>query len=160
MKYRNSIKRLKRRDTSSKTCLVEQSKVCFKLSTNILSIIEKLHFDNQYHIKWGIDHLDNRLNHQMNNLMAIDHSTRDWIDDTDYMLSRKTTQFPCVSSDYQSKSDRKPWGQIQDPVFIEPFLDENQVRLSEGDSYKRGVWYFTGYPQTDHHEMAGLPNFW
>ena len=96
----------------------------------------------------------------MNNLMAIDHVTRDWIDDTDYMLSRKTTQFPCVSADYLSKSDNKPWGQIQDPVFIEPFLDENQVRLSEGESYKRGVWYFTGYPQTDHHEMAGLPNFW
>lgn len=126
----------------------------------MLSLIEKTYFDNFHHINWGMDYLDNRINPKMNNIMAIDHATRDWIDDTDYLLARKSTQYPCVSSKYTQKNEQKPWGDQRDPIFIEPFLDENQVRLSEGRTYEKGVWYFTGYPQTDHHDMAGMPNIW
>ena len=27
----------------------------------------------------------------------------------------------------------------------------------EEETYQKGVWYYTGYPLTDHHDMAGLP---
>jgi hypothetical protein len=34
------------------------------------------------------------------------------------------------------------------------------MRLNKEKSYEQGVWYYTGYPLTDHHEFAGLPNMW
>ena len=123
--FRNTVKRLRRRDAKVVTTTKEQAQVCFKLCTNLLSLIEKTLFDNFHHINWGMDYLDNRLNPKMNNIMAIDHATRDWIDDTDYLLARKTTQYPCVSSKYTQKNEQKPWGDQRDPIFIEPFLDEN-----------------------------------
>lgn len=54
---------------------------------------------------------------------------------------------------------------MRDPVYICPFLDENQLRATQAedspvDTYERGVWYYAGYPLTDHHDMAGLTNFW
>ena len=59
----------------------------------------------------------------------------------------------------------KPWGNVRDPVYLEPYLDENQLRVTnpddvDVDAYERGVWYTAGYPLTDHHDMAGLPNAW
>ena len=29
--------------------------------------------------------------------------------------------------------------------------------MNEDPAFEKGVWYFTGYPMTDHHDMAGLP---
>ena len=127
----------------------------------MLSIIMKLHFDNFHGTKWHLDYLDNRINANLNNLMAIDHAARDWLDDTDYLLPRVCTEFPRLSEGYKAKnSPEKPWGLVKEPVYIEPFLDENQLRLSPGRIYEKGVWYYTGYPLTDHHDMAGLPNTW
>jgi hypothetical protein len=95
----------------------------------------------------------------MNNSMAIDHANRDWIDDSDLVLPRHTEEFPRISNDYTSKNCKnKPWGSIKDPVYINPFLDENQLQFTEGQNYEKGVWYYTGYPMTDHHDMAGLPS--
>ncbi len=48
----------------------------------------------------NINWLDNRLNPMMNNLMSIDHATRDYIDDTDYLLPRMSMEFPRISSQY------------------------------------------------------------
>eukprot|EP00356_Strombidium_inclinatum_P009317 CAMPEP_0170494852 /NCGR_PEP_ID=MMETSP0208-20121228/14873_1 /TAXON_ID=197538 /ORGANISM="Strombidium inclinatum, Strain S3" /LENGTH=135 /DNA_ID=CAMNT_0010770959 /DNA_START=1642 /DNA_END=2049 /DNA_ORIENTATION=+ len=98
----------------------------------------------------------------MNNVMAIDHASRDLIDDTDYLLNRMTAEFPRVSSGYKDKcrKNARPWGDKKDPIYIEPFLDENMLRFSEGQGYERGIWHYTGYPLTDHHDMAGLPNIW
>jgi hypothetical protein len=56
--------------------------------------------------------------------------------------------------------NQKPWGNSRSPVYIEPFLDENQLRLCSGENYEKGVWYYTGYPLTDHHDMAGVPSFY
>lgn len=64
---------------------------------NILSINQKLHYDNMHGIKWNINWLDNRINPMMNNLMSIDHATRDYIDDTDYLLPRMSMEFPRIS---------------------------------------------------------------
>ena len=113
--------------------------------------------DNLHGTKWQIDHLDNRLNGNMNNVIAIDHATRDWVDDTDYLLGRYQAEFPRLSAKYTDKTKEKPWGQKAEPVYIEPFLDENQLQFVQGSKYEKGVWYFTGYPLTDHHDMAGLP---
>ena len=74
----------------------------------------------------GLAHLDNTKNANMNNLMAIDHAARDWLDDTDYLLPRMCAEFPRVSQAYLDKSSKaKPWGTKQDPVYLDPFLDEN-----------------------------------
>ena len=110
---------------------------------------------------FGLDHLDNKMDPNMNNLMSIDHANRDWIDDTDYLLPRLCAEFPRLSSSYNDKKrdKAKPWGK-KEPVYIEPFLDENQLKLSEGLNYQKGRWYYTGYPLTDHHDMAGLTNIW
>lgn len=37
-------------------------------------------------------------------------------------------------------------------------MDENIMRLN--DIYEPGIWYYTGYPLTDHHEFCGVPNIW
>ena len=47
---------------------------------------------------------------------------------------------------------------MHEPVFVEPYLDENQLTLSGGRNYQKGVWYYTGYPMCDHHDFAGLPS--
>ena len=61
--------------------------------------------------KWSLDHLDNVKNANMNNLMAIDHASRDWLDDTDYLIPRNSAEFPRVSQKYLDKSSKeKPWG--------------------------------------------------
>ena len=128
---------------------------------NALSLNQKLHYDNMHGTDFGLAHLDNVKNANMNNLMAIDHAARDWLDDTDYLLPRMCAEFPRVSQAYLDKSSKaKPWGAKQEPVYLDPFLDENQLSLSAGPSYERGIWYYTGYPLTDHHDMAGLPSSW
>ena len=109
----------------------------------------------------GLDYCNNRLNPKMNNLMSIDFAIRDWIDDTDLILPRATEEFPRLANEYtQKRSVNKPWGDKSDPIYIEPFLDENQLKLSDGPNYQKGVWYYSDYPLTDHHDMAGLPNIW
>lgn len=132
----------------------------FKVLGNLLSIVEKISFDQMSHLNIGIDYLNNRLNANMNNLTSIDFAVRDWIDDTDLILSRASEEFPRLSDLYNNKERSKPWGEKSLPIFIEPFLDENQLKLSEGPNYQKGVWYYSDYPLTDHHDMAGLPNTW
>jgi len=67
------------------------------MSSFILSLNQKLHFDNMHGTNLGLPHLDNRLNQNMNNLMAIDHANRDWIDDTDSLVPRMGAEFPRIS---------------------------------------------------------------
>jgi hypothetical protein len=98
----------------------------FKVLGNLLSIAEKTIFDNMHHLNISIDYLSNRLNPNMNNLLSIDYSVRDWIDDTDLILPRVSEEFPRLAEDYTTKrSINKPWGDKSDPIYIEPFLDEN-----------------------------------
>ena len=52
---------------------------------------------------FGLCHLNNKDNANMNNLVAIDHANRDWIDDTDYLLPRMCAEFPRLSTGYLSK---------------------------------------------------------
>ena len=64
--------------------------------------------------------------------MSIDHAARDWIDDTDYMLPRTSQEFPRLASSHTDRKMKKeyPWGKNK-PVYIEPFLDENQLLFSQ-----------------------------
>jgi hypothetical protein len=83
---------------NSNITFFEKLRVNIKICCNILSLNQKLHYDNQHGIKLNINWLDNRLNPMMNNLMSIDHATRDYIDDTDYLLPRMSMEFPRISS--------------------------------------------------------------
>jgi hypothetical protein len=159
IKYRNSHQRLARRDKNNPVTSYEMVSHFFKIALNVLSLCIK-ESDEYHHKDLFLNHLNNRLNPSMNNLMAIDHASREWIDDHDMILPRHTEEFPRLASNYQSKHrNNKPWGDQNDPVYLNPFLDENQVHLSEGSNYEKGVWYYTGYPMTDHHDLAGLPSF-
>jgi len=66
--------------------------------------------------------------------MAIDFCKRDWIDDTDLLLSRVAMEFPRISNKYQSKhhDQIKPWGDISEPVLLETKNDDNLLRFSTG----------------------------
>ena len=70
--------------------------------------------DTHLGLDWGIDRLSNRKNAQMNDLMAIDHASRDWLDDTDLMLPRWTQEFPRLAENMTRrqtiKDSRNPWG--------------------------------------------------
>ena len=79
-----------------------------KMCCNILSLIMKMYFDNIHGTDFGIDHLNNRLNPDMNNVMAIDHANRDWIDDTDTLMNRMAMEFPRISQGYKSKHTFTP----------------------------------------------------
>ena len=116
--------------------------------------------DEYLHKELFLSHLNNRLNPRMNNLVAIDFAMREWTDDHDMVLPRQTEEFPRLAQNYlEKKRINKPWGDLSEPVYLNPFLDENLVQLSEGNNYEKGVWYYTGYPMTDHHDLAGLPSF-
>jgi len=132
-----------------------------KISFNIMDLIQKNQFDNHQGLKLFMDHIDNLSNPDMNNLMNIDFAMRDHMDDTDLMLPRTCAEFPRISSGYVSRSQDqvKPWGDKSDPVYCDPHIDENMQRLND-EQYETGIWYFTGYPLTDHHEFAGVPNVW
>ena len=115
---------------------------------------------------WGkdilIDRYSTRLNPKMNELMSMDFTIRDWMDDTDCMLPRICMEYPKVSSEYTSKkrAEKRPWGKKSEPVYVDPYMDTNLLSLSSSNPYQKGVWYYTGYPLTDHHDFAGFPNIW
>ena len=131
-----------------------------KITLNILNITLKIQIDNHNNQTFGIARLDNMKNSEMNNLMNFDFAMRDWIDDTDLMLPRISAEFPRASASYANKKQNqtKPWGEKADPIYTDPFMDENLMRLN--DHYEPGIWYYTGYPLTDHHEFCGVPNVW
>lgn len=81
----------------------------------------------------------------MNNVDSIDYAVRDWIEDTDLLLPRVCQEYPKHTSSFTSKVLSKPWGDQGDPVMIDPYLDENLMRLNE-NGYQTGIWYYTNYP--------------
>ena len=103
VKYRNNTGELKRR-TKETLSLYEMIGIIFKLGMNPLSLEQKVSFDILFGTDWSIDYLSNIHNPEMNNVTAIDHATRDFIDDTDYLLNRMTAEFPRLSSGYKTKS--------------------------------------------------------
>jgi hypothetical protein len=132
----------------------------FKMCTNGLSFYNRVCFDIQNCLKLKIDHFDNRINSEMNNITSIDYAFRDWNDDNDNMISRTCQEFPKHSMKYTSKVklDNIPWGKKSKPIQIDPLVDENIFNLNS-KPYETGVWYFAEYPQTDHNEFAGMRNY-
>jgi hypothetical protein len=59
-----------------------------------------------------VDKLNNLINPNMNNVTSIDYAQRDFIDDTDFMIPRYTTEFPRLSSTHTVRGDtqNEPWG--------------------------------------------------
>lgn len=101
---------------------------------------------------------NNLFNPNMNNITAIDFITHAQTVDTDGVISRWTCEFPRVSSAFKSKADleSKPWGSRSDPVFIDLWQDSKLQMLKP--VFQKGVWYYSGLPLTDHHELAGFEN--
>ena len=157
IKFRNTVHPHKRRDKRNPISWSEIMMMTIKMCLNVLSFNQKLHYDNQHDKKLMIAHIDNVRQASMNNVGAIDHAIRDWIDDSDYLLARICTEFPKVSSGYRSKFDieNRPWGGKRDPIYMDPYLDSNQVNLCQS-TYEKGVWYYWNYPLTDHHDVAGV----
>ena len=84
---------------------------------NIVSIMTRLNSDSiKMGSEYGLDHLNNRHNIEMNNIMSHDWANRDISDDTDYIIPRLGQEFPRFSSNYKSKHQMKhsdkPWGNI------------------------------------------------
>lgn len=103
LKYRNSTKKLQRRDPHESITFWENAVTIGKVITNFLNIFQYTHYDNFWGLRMGLHQRDNRCNDEMNNLMSIDHTVRDWVDDTDYMLPRMGQEFPRLASNYSSK---------------------------------------------------------
>lgn len=60
--------------------------------------------------------------------MTTDFAIRDHADDTDYLIPRWGQEFPrlAIGHPLRSKMDtEKPWGDVHDPIYVEPYLDEN-----------------------------------
>ena len=92
----------------------------------------------------------------MNNFEAIDYANRDWTEDNDFCISRKASEYPRLSNKMTNLlSYNKPWGNIQDPVLIDPFDDPALMNKY----LKKGVWYYGGIPGTDHLDYCGLPDY-
>jgi hypothetical protein len=61
----------------------------------------------------------------------------------------------------------KPWGN-KDPVYFDLWQDSKLVQLQsknrdstlalKGGAFEKGVWYYSGIPLSDHHDIAGFEN--
>ena len=60
----------------------------FKVALNILSLNQILHYDMMFGNDLGLNHLNNRNNKEMNNIMSIDFAMRDILDDSDTLVPR------------------------------------------------------------------------
>ncbi|CDW85644.1 UNKNOWN [Stylonychia lemnae] len=100
-------------------------------------------------------HLSNYFNPNMNNVDAADYVNKDWTEDNDFAIARKSSEFPRMTNDYHSLLDQynKPWGHIGDPQIMD-FI-ENPI--FQKDYLRPGVWYFGGVPRSDHLDFCGIP---
>jgi hypothetical protein len=56
----------------------------------------------------------------MNDLESIDYAIKDWIEDNDVCISRKSSEFPRLNTMHTNLlSDHRPWGNIHDPVLLD-----------------------------------------
>ena len=62
----------------------------FKVLFNLVSINNKVFYENQHHIKCPAGYLNNLLNSNMNNAMSLDYANKDITDDSDFILPRWT----------------------------------------------------------------------
>jgi hypothetical protein len=74
-----------------------------KIAANIVSVTVKMFFDSFTHFKPPSKHLNNMVNPDMNNVMAIDYANKDWINDSDMILARWTEEYPKLTSTFNSK---------------------------------------------------------
>lgn len=155
--YKNTTKKIERRDGRNPVTFWENLESWGKTLGNLLNIFSKASAEIQNRQKPWVKHLSLNDNPNMNNVDSIDFAIRDWIEDTDFLLPRICQEYPKFNLNFKSKLQPKPWGDKSDPIQIDPYLDENIMRLNE-HGYKSGVWYYTNYPRTDHNDFAGMPN--
>lgn len=92
----------------------------------------------------------------MNNIGAIDYANKDWMEDNDTCISRRSSEFPRLANDFVSHfSKNKPWGNDETPIAFNP--KDNPV--FQKDHMKPGVWYYGGIPESDHLDLSGLPDY-
>ena len=148
-----SVKERPRRQVS----IIDRVFAFFKVLFNVVSINNKVFYENQHHIKCPAGYLNNLLNSNMNNVMSLDYANKDITDDSDFILPRWTQEYPKLASYYQSKdSKNKPWGQKSDPIYFDWQIDSSTLH-----NFDKGIWYYSSLQLSDHHDLAGFPNkFW
>ena len=96
----------------------------------------------------------------MNNITAIDWQNYNSTMNQDGVLPRWTMEFPRTSSDYKSKadSDKAPWGTKSVPQHFDMWQESTLAVLHScdqettlgGNTFEKGIWYYSGIPLTDH----------
>lgn len=168
-------KRAKARGRSSYSLFEYLCSVC-KTLTNPITMFNKSFVNHLTDFK-PPNRFNNLFNPNMNNVEAIDFTRHTLTADTDGVLQRWSTEFPRISFNYQTKADieGKPWGSKSDPIYVDLCEDAkltllhscsrdttlSSASLTSGNkrgAYEKGVWYYSGMPLTDHHELAGFEN--
>eukprot|EP00347_Sterkiella_histriomuscorum_P020360 403338107 len=133
---------------------IERIITMFKVLSNIVSINNKVFYENLTILQCPAKYLNNILNPNMNNTQSFDYANKDLTDDSDMILPRWTQEFPKFASNYQDKfSQNKPWGQKSEPVYF-----DNEIDSRIQQSFDKGVWYYSSLQMSDHHDLAGFPN--
>jgi hypothetical protein len=79
----------------------------------------------------------------MNNVGSIDYANSDWVDDNDFCIARKSSEYPRLATNFKSHFDKdKPWGMTEDPIVFDP--KDNPI--FQKNEVKPGVWYYGGIP--------------
>lgn len=71
-----------------------------KYLANVVSINNKVFFENCLHVRCPADYINNIKNPNMNNVTAIDYANKDLCHDSDYILPRWSTEYPRLASNY------------------------------------------------------------
>ena len=98
----------------------------------IINSLCMLVWPNIFGHDFAIEHLDNRINEDMNDFHSIDFAKRDWLEDHDFTLVRATQEFPRLSLAYQrrtNKGNKVPWGSSGKPVHTLIENDECMIML-------------------------------
>ena len=128
LKYRNSLGQLRRRAKRHHISAYDRLIGNVKLLADILSTCNKTQYQTRIDYDLNIKHWNNRRSQDRNNLLATDFAIRDHTDDTDYLISRWCQEFPRLAADHPNRgkaATEKPWGDVHDPIYVEPYLDEN-----------------------------------
>lgn len=104
-----------------------------------------------------LDHLDNRLKEDMNNLNTIDQANKDHYADHDFLLSRYCQEYPrlALNQRLRTRSQVRPFGD-KNPVHETAEID-NYLLMS---NYEPGVWYYQTLHFVEHSQLVGVPMVW
>lgn len=72
---------------------------------------------------------------------------------TDGVLARYNQEYPKYATSVTDKTKTaKIWGTKSDPLYFDLWQDARM------QSYKKGVWYYSGLPKSTHNDLPGHVN--